>query len=879
MLNEHSKTTLNPVHLAVLAALYPAYQAVAQDDLMLEEIVVTATKRSMDIQDVASTVQAIPEATLKMMGAKSMEDFARFMPGVNVVSGVTSSTVVFRGAITGSGYIASSSGSVYLDELPLTQVGSQPNVRLVDIERVEALSGPQGTLYGSDAQAGTMRIITNKPVMGEQSTVVDGEYRYNSEGDPSFRGSVVFNVPIQDNLALRVSLFNDKDGGYIDNIYGHTADQSFGVPWPQAGVAGGHGSLDNAEAVDDDVNFVRVKGGRAALKWDMNDDWTATISTMHQETSQGGGNYFDIYRGDLNIVSFVDDWYKEDWQASSLLVEGDLGFAQLVAAVSYHEREGRGVWDITNYAHYWSHNYCFDSYYTQYYAPYYYANPSTGYISWWPVYCQGTDIDSDFYSTYQGRSGNDKLSAEIRLSGQTDKFDWLVGMYYEDSSDWWTAPFAVPVSGAKVAWGESTYQSSYAAAANRWAGIDYPLATSHWYSENDTAWDQKAVFGEVTWHATDKIDVTVGARSFDRTNTQRYIVNHPGADTLMGAAKGVAGYPDGAVPETQAYRFTQQALGLTGVDTTKGRTGNDKEFIPKISVKYNLNDDAMIYGLYTKGYRPGGVNRSRGDPFFPNAYGPDIMENNEIGYKSSFANGRGRLNVIGYHMEWSEYQLEQVDPSQVPCDANGNAIVLGTGIADPSVKTPGVCGQPWQNLVANTGKAHITGVNLELDYRVSERLSLGFNIEMKEAETDEDETGIVETGLQLPLSADTKGAIWMDYVWPTGQFGADHGFMRFQYSKQGAIWNNLDGGDVASSMNPRQRVPGYAIADARIGLQGEDWEFSVFINNLLDERAAYTYSGGQFLWGMGSSADGIDHHQLIYTNRPREIGIRFTQSW
>ena len=404
MLKEHSKTTLSPVQIAVLAALYPSYQAVAQDDFTLEEIVVTATKRSLSIQDIASTVQAIPEATLKQMGAKSMEDFARFMPGVNVVSGVTSSTVVFRGAITGSGYIASSTGSVYLDELPLTQVGSQPNVRLVDIERVEALSGPQGTLYGSDAQAGTMRIITNKPVMGEQSTVVDGEYRYNSEGDPSFRGSVVFNIPMQDNLALRMSLFNDKDGGYIDNVYGHTADQSFGVPWPQADVPGGHGSLDNAGAVADDVNFVRVKGGRVALKWEIDDSWSTTISSMHQETSQGSGNYYDIYRGDLNLVSFVDDWYKEDWQASSVLVEGDLGFAQLVAAVSYHEREGRGVWDITNYAHYWSHNYCFDSYYTQYYAPYYYANPDTGYISWYPVYCQGTGIDSDFYSTYQGRS-------------------------------------------------------------------------------------------------------------------------------------------------------------------------------------------------------------------------------------------------------------------------------------------------------------------------------------------------------------------------------------------------------------------------------------------------------------------------------------------
>ena len=826
----------------------------------------------MSIQDIASTVQAIPEATLKQMGAKSMEDFARFMPGVNVVSGVTSSTVVFRGAITGSGYIASSTGSVYLDELPLTQVGSQPNVRLVDIERVEALSGPQGTLYGSDAQAGTMRIITNKPVMGEQSTVIDGEYRYNSEGDPSFRGSVVFNIPIEDNLALRMSLFNDKDGGYIDNVYGHTADQSFGEPWPQASFADGHGSLDNAGAVADDVNFVRVKGGRVALKWDIDDSWSATISSMHQETSQGLGNYYDIYRGDLNIVSFVDDWYKEDWQASSVLVEGDLGFAQLVAAVSYHEREGRGVWDITNYAHYWSHNYCSDSYYTQYYAPYYYANPDTGYIAWYPVYCQGTGINSDFYSTYQGRSGNDKLSAEVRLSSQGDRFDWLVGMYYEDSEDWWTAPFAVPVSGPNVKWGESTFQSSFAAAAYRFSGIDYPSATSHWYSENLTEWDQKAVFGELTWHATDKIDVNIGARSFDRTNAQYYIVNHPGGD-------GVQGYPDSAVPETQAYRLAQQALGKVGIATTKPRVGNDKEFIPKISVKYNLNDESMIYGLYTKGYRPGGVNRSRGDPFFPNAYGPDIMENREIGYKSSFAQGRGRLNIIGYDMEWSEYQLEQVDPSQVPCDANGNATDFGRPNVAPSVATPGVCGQPWQNLVANTGQATIQGLNVEMDYRVSERLSLGFNMEWKSAETGADPTGIVEAGLQLPLSADTKGAFWMDYTWEASQWGANYGFMRFQYSKQGAIWNNLDGGPVASSMNPRQRVPGYAIADARIGLQGPDWEVSVFVNNLLDERAAYTYSGGQFLWGMGSSRDGVDHHQLVYTNRPREIGIRYTQSW
>jgi hypothetical protein len=152
-------------------------------------------------------------------------------------------------------------------------------------------------------------------------------------------------------------------------------------------------------------------------------------------------------------------------------------------------------------------------------------------------------------------------------------------------------------------------------------------------------------------------------------------------------------------------------------------------------------------------------------------------------------------------------------------------------------------------------------------------------MEMKEAETDADETLQVDPGLPLPLSADTKGAVWMDYSWPTQQFGANHGFARLQFSKQGAIWNALTGGPPGEDANPRQRVPGYQIADARIGLQGDDWEFSVFINNLLDERGAYSYSNGQFLYSMGSSRDGVDNIQDVYTNRPREIGIRFTQSW
>ncbi|MDH5500971.1 MAG: TonB-dependent receptor plug domain-containing protein, partial [Gammaproteobacteria bacterium] len=196
-----SKLTITPVTAAVAAALSPAQGLQAQEAAgsrgVLEEIVVTARKRTESAQEIPIAIQALSQDSLAAMGAKSMEDFARFIPSVNVVTySNTSSVIVFRGAITGAGYIAQSTSSVYLDEISITTTGSQPSVRMVDIERVEALSGPQGTLYGSDAQAGTMKIVTNKPDPSGYSAAIDGEIRGGDRSDMSYRGSLMFNVPL-----------------------------------------------------------------------------------------------------------------------------------------------------------------------------------------------------------------------------------------------------------------------------------------------------------------------------------------------------------------------------------------------------------------------------------------------------------------------------------------------------------------------------------------------------------------------------------------------------------------------------------------------------------------------------------------------------------
>ena len=869
---------VTPIAGAVAAALAPGHAALAQDSNHgLEEIVVTATKRSTSVQEIPASVQAITSESLAAMGAKNMEDFSRFVPSVNVVSyGTGSDTVVFRGAITGSGYIAQSTSSVYLDEISLTTTGSQPSVRMVDIERVEALSGPQGTLYGSDSQAGTMRIITNKPNLNEFEAVIDAELRGGDKSDGSYRGSLVFNIPlVEDRLAARIAAYSDRDGGFIDNVLGRTPNVSvIGGDLPA-----GFGSLDNRDAVEERWNDAETVGARLHLLWEMNDNWSANLTGMTQTTESGADNDFDPYVGDLQTVRFHKEWAEDQFDMFSFTLNGDLGFAQLVASANYLDRTFDSFSDITVYGHYWAGIYCHDSYYTTastdtdpaspYFGdalyPYYWENPETGYIVFYPVYCMGETVDSDFFQSYLSPYQQDKTTVEIRLSNQGDTLDWIVGYYKEESNDSWQAPFATPTTGGDGS--VNTYQNS--ASLNymefyftNWVYYDgtyytYPEATSWWYSDSHTIWEQDAIFGEMTWHVNENWDLTVGGRYFERSNTNFYRVDHPGDI-------GLNGEPDTAAPEIRAYR-------LANNNQAPERKADESEFIPKVALRWTLSDDHMMYGLFTQGTRPGGVNRSRGEPFFPKNYESDLMDNYELGYRSSFGDGRGRFNATFYHMVWTDYQLQLTDPASAGCPVEGEQI-------------DGVCGQPWQSIITNAGEAHITGINFELDYAISDSWVFGGNALFMEAETDttadltgDGEDDLVE-GLRLPMSPEFKASAWLDWNAPTQMMGASDMFWRLQASYTGDSVNRLEpyGLDTA---NPQLTNEAYTIADMRFGLRGDDWELSVFANNLTDERATYTIGTDQMNWAFGNTVDNHDHFQKRYTNRPREYGVRFMKRW
>ena len=252
---------------AVSAALTMAGgTASAQSGGGLEEIIVTATRRAESIQDVSESISAFDTKAIEVRGLNNIDDLGKFVPGLSFATREPGgTTIVFRG-VTPSGlqFGAVSSSGLYLDEQPITQSGRNPDPRLIDIERIEALRGPQGSLYGASSQSGTLRVITNKPDPTAFDAYVEGEVSSIDGGGTGYDLNGMVNIPlVQDRLALRLVGFTSEDAGYIDNILAVS-------PGVQAGLVGTRPTpFDNASQVDEDVNSTTTSGGRAALRWDV----------------------------------------------------------------------------------------------------------------------------------------------------------------------------------------------------------------------------------------------------------------------------------------------------------------------------------------------------------------------------------------------------------------------------------------------------------------------------------------------------------------------------------------------------------------------------------------------------------------------------------
>ena len=558
----------------------------------LEEIIVTARQRSESSQDIPMTIQSLSGDDIQKRGITTLEDFSRFVGNLSVqTTAPGQNTIVFRGVSDGGGFLVDPTAAIYLDEQPMSMTSMAPDVYPVDIARVEALAGPQSTLFGASSQTGTIRVITNKPDASEFSGDIGLGMSGVAKGDNGYDFDATVNIPvIKDKLAIRLSGFSAEDGGFIDSVLGTTVVDAY---------SGLGGLKTNAGSVENDINNVEWSGGRISARWLVSDDWTATLSSNFQDITANGFNDMDGTVGDLETVKFYDEFRTDDWTQTSLVIEGDLGFAQLTVAGSYYDRETAYQHDTQTYTAYFM--YTFGTYLG--YATYDFGTDPVGYL---------TNIQE-----------NKSDVLEVRLTGSGDKVDWTVGAFYMDSDETWD--FRTYVDG---------YANSPAFAA--WAGYAayYNLTiapTDAWWRSNQTTQrEDKAFFGEIDIKLTDRLSLLAGGRWYEVDRNIEYFVEKP------------AGNPNLATP---------------------GRSASDDGFIPKFGLQYDLTDDLMVWGIYSEGYRVGGTNRGRGIPTLPVDYGSDIVENTEFGLKSTWNDGKVQVNATLYEMQWNDMQLEVTDPS------------------------------------------------------------------------------------------------------------------------------------------------------------------------------------------------------------------------
>jgi outer membrane receptor protein involved in Fe transport len=481
-----AKTPLAQAVAIAIATMSVGTFAVAQEtEGPFEEIIVTATKREMNLQDVPQSIQAFSTDQIDKLGLDNMADYIKAIPSISTVTTVPGrNEVVFRGVSTGTGEWRIDSGSaVYMGDIPMTSATQAVDPRTVDIARIEALPGPQGTLFGASSQSGAIRIIPNSPDASDAYGSIDVSGTYMAEGSSGHKIEGWFNAPlVEDKLAIRAVIFDTRTGGYIDNVLGDN------VFTPET----------NADVVEKDFNEWEQSGGRLSALWNISDKWDVELMYMNQsQTSQGDWKSDPNRDGvdDLEIVRFHKDIREDDWWIGAVTITGDLGFAELKMVSSVLDRE----------------------------IFYDFDNNVNGQIRSQRVLTPGDDLyynvwyDTAFHpATAINDQTAERTTHEVRLASTSDsRLQWMAGAFYEETEDKWDYVFDNVEDLRNTPFGQYWDLGNYLPDTNQWYKEDFESTTK-----------QIAVFGEVGFDLTDALSATVGARWFeydrDRTEVKQW---------------------------------------------------------------------------------------------------------------------------------------------------------------------------------------------------------------------------------------------------------------------------------------------------------------------------------------------------------------------
>ena len=594
------------------ASVFSGY--IAAQNATIEEVVVTARKKSESLQDVPLSVNALNEETLEERGINVFEDYLTQLPGVTAGgSGPGQSTIYIRGLasttpnLTTAGVAGLAPNvSFYLDEQPLAQPGRNLDVYAADVARIEVLSGPQGTLFGASSQAGVVRMITNKPKPGVTESNVEVETRFMPEGDTGTKLEFMTNVPLSDKTTWRFVGYSDRRGGYIDQVAGKI-DPSASARFRPSGTVRDNGlpvnssrggfqagadlsgvRFANTPALEEDnVNGTEYEGFRSTLARELGDNWNATLVYAEQTIESDGVFFADPNLGDLEIQRYSDDHISDEYENMSLTLEGSIGELEAVYAGAYTDRETNQIVDYTDYL------------FVGQYLPYYICDYYVTYTTFSPTgapfgSCGTTDLFVDSTTHTSVESHEFRVNAPIN-----DTMSMTAGVFMSDTELLELNLFTYPGSTAN----DITYAANYALTDTSVTG-SINNASPGWYSAgpysepviffNDIKRtdEQKGVFGELNIALTDTSELTLGARWYD-------------IEVDFQGSANSSFYNGFGNPDTQQFGSNLSAQYAPGNENGYPDVAKSDGVIGKVTYSWNPSEDIMYYVTWSEGFRPG----------------------------------------------------------------------------------------------------------------------------------------------------------------------------------------------------------------------------------------------------------------------------------
>jgi outer membrane receptor protein involved in Fe transport len=558
----------------------------------LGTITVTSQKRTENLQKVPISIQVLGEEKLKQQDIADFDDYAKLIPslsysaiGGGVFSGPGFAQVYMRGVASGGdGNHSASQPSVgmYLDEQPITTIQGALDIHIYDVARIEALAGPQGTLYGASSQSGTVRIITNKPDPSEYAAGYAVEASAIEGGGIGHVVEGFVNAPLSPAAAIRLVGWQKYDAGYVDNTHGTRT-------FPSSGV-----TMDNADLVDDDYNWARTVGARAALKIDLNDNWSVTPTIMGQRQKANGSAGYEPVIGDLELHHYFPERSDDRWMQAALTVQGKIGNFDLTYAYSHLRRDVDSDADYSDY--YW---------YDQLYGSgEFFYDDAGGLIP--PA------------QRIHAKDGYTKTSHELRLTSPSEnRWRFVTGLFWQQQQ-------------------HNIFQDYF---------IDGLASSLEVSGFPDTIWltaqqrddHDEAAFGELSFDITPTLTATAGARYF-RTNN---------------SLKGFFGYGAGFSGSTgEAACFSDNPFHgapCTNVDKSTSESGS----LGRFNLTWNVSDSKMVYATWSEGFRPGGINRRSTLP----PYKSDLLTNYELGWKTTWGGNVLSWNGAVFQEDWKDFQF------------------------------------------------------------------------------------------------------------------------------------------------------------------------------------------------------------------------------